>query len=43
MAHVKRSLSFQNIYQSNITKDNSKIKLIDYPHSLAPEGVQSTL
>ena len=24
MAHVKRSLSFQNIYQSNIAKDNTK-------------------
>ena len=41
--HVERSLSSQNLYQSNIAKDNSKIKLIDYPHSLAPVGVQKTL
>ena len=37
------SLSSQNLYQSNIAKVNTKIKLIDYPHSLAPVGVQKTL
>ena len=38
-----RYLSSQNLYQSNIAKDNTNIKLIDYPHSLAPVGVQKTL
>ena len=39
----KESLSSQNLYQSNIAKDNTKIKLIDYPHKLPPVGVHRTL
>ena len=36
-------MSSQNLYQSNIAKDNTKIKLIDYPHKLPPVGVHRTL
>ena len=36
-------MSSQNLYQSNNAKYNTKFKLIDYPHSLAPVGVQKTL
>ena len=38
-----KEMRSQNLYQSNIAKDNNKIKFIDYPQMLPPCGVQETL
>ena len=43
LPYENRSLRCQNLYQSNIAKDNNKIKFKDYPQRLAPAGVQDTL